>query len=96
MGGLEVSEVLLMSADGLFELLDVLGSPLSEGGLSLTVPLLPLFRRCIDRLAPPFPLRLLILLSCGGRGGFSFRARLHGLLTTIVFGWVLLIDRHVL
>ena len=45
MSGLKIGEVLLMGADGLLELLDVLGSPFPEGGLSLTVPLLPLLRR---------------------------------------------------
>ncbi len=42
MGGLEVGEVLLMSSDGLLELLDVLGPALSECRLSLAIPLLPL------------------------------------------------------
>jgi hypothetical protein len=45
--GLKTGEVLLMRANGFLELLDVLGSPLPEGGLGLTVPLLPLLRRCV-------------------------------------------------
>jgi hypothetical protein len=38
---LEVGQVLLMGPDGLLELLDVLGSALSEGRLRLAIPLLP-------------------------------------------------------
>lgn len=48
MSSLEVGQVLLMGADGLFQLLDVLGATFSEGRLSLTVPLLPLLRSRID------------------------------------------------
>lgn len=47
-GGLQVVEILLMDTDGLFQLLDVLGSPLTEGRLSLAVALFPLLRSCID------------------------------------------------
>lgn len=42
MGSLEVVEVGLVDADGLLELLDVLGAALAESGLGLTVPLLAL------------------------------------------------------
>jgi hypothetical protein len=48
MGGLEVVKVGLMDTDGLLELLDVLSPALSEGGLSLPVPLLALLGRSID------------------------------------------------
>lgn len=36
-----------MLFDGCLQLFDVLGSPLSKGGLSLAVALLPLFGGCI-------------------------------------------------
>jgi len=42
MGGLEIGQVLLMGTDGLFELLDVLGSPFPESCLCLAVSLFPL------------------------------------------------------
>ena len=45
---LEVMEVGLMDADGLFELLYVLSSTFTEGSLSLSVPLLSLFGSRID------------------------------------------------
>lgn len=48
MGRLEVMEVGLMDADGLFELLNVFGSAFSEGSLSLSVSLLSFFGRGID------------------------------------------------
>jgi hypothetical protein len=41
MSSLKVGQVLLVSPDGLLQLLNVLGPALSEGGLGLTVPLLP-------------------------------------------------------
>ena len=47
-GGLEVMEVLLMDADGFFQLLDVLSPAFSERGLRLTIPLLPLLRSSVD------------------------------------------------
>jgi len=45
---LEVMEIGLMDADGLFELLYVLSSTFTEGSLSLSVPLLSLFGSRID------------------------------------------------
>ena len=46
-GGLEAVEVLLVHADRLLELLDVLGAAFAESSLGLAVPLLPLLRRCV-------------------------------------------------
>lgn len=127
MGSLEVSQVLLMGADGLLELLDVLGSALTKSSLGLTVPLLSLLRCRIDllcwlvhvcheirrdpqhmamwaqkstyRFATPFSLGLLVLGL--GRGvvwrRLSFRAGRHGLyFTVVVFGWIFLVDRHLI
>lgn len=37
-----------MLLDGCLELLNVLGPPLTKGGLSLTIPLLPLLGCCVD------------------------------------------------
>jgi hypothetical protein len=68
---LEVMEVGLMDADGLFELLYVLSSTFTEGSLSLSVPLLSLFGSRIDRLAAALPLGLLRLL--GGIGSRGYR-----------------------
>lgn len=51
MSGIEIGQCLLLDADGLFELLDVLGAPLSEGSLCLPVALLPLLGRGINLLA---------------------------------------------
>lgn len=45
---LEVVEVGLMDTDGLFELLYVFGTTLSEGGLSLPVPLFAFLGRGVD------------------------------------------------
>jgi len=42
-GSLEVCQILLMSANSLFELLDILGAAFPESSLGLTVPLLSLF-----------------------------------------------------
>jgi hypothetical protein len=55
---LEVVKVRLVSADGFFKLLDVLGAPFPKRSLSLSVTLLPLFRGGIDlgpRLAQEAP-----------------------------------------
>jgi hypothetical protein len=48
MSSLEIGQVLLVGADGFFQLLDVLGPPLTESGLGLAVSLLPFLRRSID------------------------------------------------
>jgi hypothetical protein len=48
MSSLEAVKVRLMDADGLLELLDVLGAALAEGRLGLAVTLLPLLRGSID------------------------------------------------
>ena len=48
MSGLQVGQVLLMSSDGFFKLLDVLSAALTESCLSLAVPLLALLRGRID------------------------------------------------
>lgn len=37
-----------MNADGLLELLDVLGAALAKGSLGLAVPLLAFLRGCVD------------------------------------------------
>ena len=47
-GRLEALQVALMDADGLLELLDVLGATLAEGSLGLAVALLALLRGRID------------------------------------------------
>lgn len=73
-GRLKVGEVLLMGANGLLQLLDVLGSPFSESRLSLPVSLLPFFRGRIDRFATSFPFRLLILLRRGRSRGLCLWA----------------------
>jgi hypothetical protein len=46
--GLKIGEVLLMGADSLLELLDVLGPPFPESRLRLPVPLLPFFGCRVD------------------------------------------------
>lgn len=48
MSSLKAVEVGLMDADGLLELLDVLGAALAEGSLGLAVALLPFLRGSID------------------------------------------------
>lgn len=48
MGRLQVMEVRLMNADSFLELLDVLGSSLTEGSLGLSVSLLALLGRGVD------------------------------------------------
>lgn len=45
---LETLQILLMELDRSFQLLDVFGTPLTEGSLCLTVALLALLRRSID------------------------------------------------
>lgn len=45
---LQGMKCVLMVLDGSLELLDVLGAPLTECSLSLSIPLLALFRRSID------------------------------------------------
>lgn len=47
-GCLEAVEVLFVGADGLLQLLDVLGPTLSESSLCLPIPLLPLLGCCVD------------------------------------------------
>lgn len=68
---LEVVEVGLMDADGLFELLYVFSSAFTKSSLSLSVPLLSLFGSRIDRFAAALPLGLLRLL--GGIGSRGYR-----------------------
>lgn len=62
---LEVVEVGLMDTDGLFELLYIFGTTLSEGGLGLPVALLAFLGRGVDGLAATLPLGLLSLLGDG-------------------------------
>lgn len=45
---IQVGQGLLLDTDGLLELLDVLGTSLTESSLGLTVSLLPLLSGCID------------------------------------------------
>ena len=48
MGSLKISKVLLVGADSIFKLLDVLSPAFTESSLSLTVPLLPFLGGGID------------------------------------------------
>lgn len=52
MGSIQISQGLLLDADSLLELLDVLGAPLPKSCLSLAVSLLPLLCGRVD-LGPP-------------------------------------------
>jgi hypothetical protein len=45
---LQRAEGIFVLLDRRFKLLDVLCSPLSERGLSLSIPLLAFLRRCVD------------------------------------------------
>ena len=48
MGGLQIGKVLLVGANSIFKLFDVLSPALTECSLGLTVPLLPFLGRGID------------------------------------------------
>lgn len=47
-GSLQIGKVLLVGADSIFKLLDVLSPAFTECSLSLTVPLLPFLGRGVD------------------------------------------------
>lgn len=75
---LESRQRLLILLDRRLKLLDVLGPALSEGSLRLSVALLTLFRRSVDRFASTFTLLRLGRLIGILRAGFLLRRRFHG------------------
>jgi hypothetical protein len=82
MSSLQIVKVCFMNPNGFFQLLDVLRSAFSEGGLGLAIPLLAFLGGCIYRLAPTLPLLLsrYVLLRSSSFGLGSWRVKLHGVL----------------